>query len=742
MNTYQMSHHDILGTAGASAQNPGNPTSSPFNMLLQQHSSLQTPPGVPISSISTSSNHNSNNNANNANNNDTNSNNTNNILRNNANANSNNNNSNNNHPPGVQLINANTISPQLDESLVNSEHWQQQLTLVAISRRVNHPHAYAKAFAKNLKLGQKKNNSNSNPLKPELDGNSLVDVTTDLLQHQHDKDKHSQPALRNRIQNDEKLDLQLNDEKLLKDQETNRKTKFLEIEPSKQYWSSLDFSGQGICNISTKLFGRYEFLTKLYLNNNNLKVIPKEIKKLRFLRVLDVSNNKITELPKEMNQLFCLKYLYLFDNRIQDVPYEFGNLSELIFLGIEGNPFNLAHAKIVAEKGCKEFIKYIRDNNPARKTNILEDNHAIRKWVAINNDGESQEHDQITLSNDKSSFTILSYNTLCQHYATTKLYGYTPSWALNWDYRKRKILNEVIKSNCDIVCLQEVETAYFEDTWMALMKEHGYRGIFHNKGRARRGGTDSKKVDGCAVFYKHAKFSLVDKVFVEYSSVLLGSERFKKTEDVFNRFTNKDNIAIISYLEHVETKKRVIVVNTHLHWDPAFNDVKTLQVAVLLEELQTLCKKYSKSNNFKDALSVPILICGDFNSQIHSAVYQLLSNGTCVDHPDFRGVDYGKFTDEGFNHPFQFKSAYSNMGELPFTNFTPTFTEVIDYIWYNSQSVDVKGMLGKIPSDYLEDLIGFPDQNFPSDHVSLMCEMKFKNVEEGSGGGKNRSRKI
>lgn len=261
---------------------------------------------------------------------------------------------------------------------------------------------------------------------------------------------------------------------------------------------------------------------------------------------------------------------------------------------------------------------------------------------------------------------------------------------------------------------------------------------------------DGKKVDGCAIFYKTSKFSLVDKVTIDYSSVLLNNERFKKTEDVFSRFTNKDNVAVICYLEHQDTKNRVIVVNTHLHWDPAFNDVKTLQVAVLLEELQNLCKKYSRNSggNLRDFLNVPIIICGDFNSQIHSAVYRLLSNGTCSDHPDFRGVDYGKYTAEGFTQPFQFKSAYSEIGELPFTNFTPSFTEVIDYIWYNTLGLEVKGMLGKIKDDYLTDLVGFPDQNHPSDHIALITELKFKNDSKssnnnsGNSNNKNRSRKI
>ena len=34
-------------------------------------------------------------------------------------------------------------------------------------------------------------------------------------------------------------------------------------------------------------------------------------------------------------------------------------------------------------------------------------------------------------------FTVMCYNVLCDKYCTRQLYGYSPSWALHWDYRKK-----------------------------------------------------------------------------------------------------------------------------------------------------------------------------------------------------------------------------------------------------------------------------------------------------------------
>lgn len=55
------------------------------------------------------------------------------------------------------------------------------------------------------------------------------------------------------------------------------------------------------------------------------------------------------------------------------------------------------------------------------------------------------------------TFTVLSYNILCDAYATSDLYSYCPSWALSWTYRRQNLLREIVGYRADIVCLQEVQ---------------------------------------------------------------------------------------------------------------------------------------------------------------------------------------------------------------------------------------------------------------------------------------------
>ena len=606
----------------------------------------------------------------------------------------------------------------------NTIYWQHQEQLCQISRATKIPHSYARQYA-----------SNSRKLKnPYSDTKSisLIEATRAMIASaEEEEERQKRSSLANSdtplasnsaLLHNKKVSQEL-DEDSMEEQRMRLKTK------GRQLWCQLDLSGQGLVQLSPNLF-HYDFLESLYLNNNKLTSVPPAISKLRSLRVLDLSNNKISELPSELGLCFNIRFLYLFDNNIKTLPNSFGNLIELLFLGIEGNPIDMKIANIIAEKGTKELIATLRDQQTTLKT------PKPRPWLKVEDDGEIVDSHEVynQQDNDSSSnlFTMLSYNTLCQHYATPKMYKFTPSWALNWEYRRNALEKEILQYGTDIICMQEVETRTFTEFWLPLLSQKGYKGLFLNKTRSKTmNENDSKKVDGCATFYKVDKFTLVHKQNFEYNSVCMGSEKYKKTKDIFNRFMNKDNVALISYLQHKETGEKICFVNTHLHWDPAFNDVKTLQIGILLEELQGIIKRYQHTSSMEEVKNSSLVICGDFNSVKESAVYQLFSTGSSQSHEDMADRDYGKFTESGFHHPFKLKSAYEPVGELPFTNLTPAFTDNIDYIWYSTSTLGVKGLLGKVDEEYASNCIGFPDANFPSDHVPILAKFQIKKSAQG-----------
>ena len=76
----------------------------------------------------------------------------------------------------------------------------------------------------------------------------------------------------------------------------------------------------------------------------------------------------------------------------------------------------------------------------------------------------------------------------------------------------------------------------------------------------------------------------------------------------------------------------ICVANTHLYSHPEFPDVKLWQCHQLMQWLEGIAMP---SQNL--ASSIPLILCGDFNSEPTSAVYELVSQQMVPpDHPDMQ----------------------------------------------------------------------------------------------------------
>lgn len=511
-----------------------------------------------------------------------------------------------------------------------------------------------------------------------------------------------------------------------------------------QMWHSLDFSGQNLKVLAPALF-QYTFLTRLFINANKLTYLPSMIGRLRNLTQLDASLNQLRSLPPEVGMLTNLRQFYLVDNQLDDLPYEMGSMYQLEMLAIEGNPLREELKSIVVEHGTAELIRTLREQS------IPPEPPQDRDWVVLL-EGDQRNEDM---------FSVFSYNTLCDKYATQSQYGYTPSEALAWTHRKGLILEEVRQRNADIVCLQEVDQESYNQYFRAELAHNDYKGVFWPKSRAKTmHERDAKLVDGCATFYKNARYILLDKQVIDFGNMAINRPDMKGEHDIFNRVMPRDDIAVVAFLENRATGARLIVVNAHIFWNPAFRDVKVIQVAILMEQLTKLADKYAKwpactdkalykyangdredgepdvpedasepapSMEYASGAQIPLILCGDFNSTPDSGVHDLIANGALSNsHPDLMTHKYGNFTRDGMTHPFSLRSSYSNIGELSFTNYTPGFTGVIDYIWYASNALDVLGLLGEVDKEYLQRVPGFPNYHFPSDHLALFCQFAVK----------------
>jgi CCR4-NOT transcription complex subunit 6 len=378
--------------------------------------------------------------------------------------------------------------------------------------------------------------------------------------------------------------------------------------------------------------------------------------------------------------------------------------------------------------------------------------------IALNAAGEPppprewQYNTALSNADMKATLRVMCYNILADSY-TGPATVYCPRWAVHWDYRKQRLLNELNQCNADVICLQEVENESFTTYFEPEMERLGYLGVFRPKSRARTK-EDVRRVDGCAIFFKSELFDLLDLQLIEFQQLamhkyeqLTGKKTNNSHDSGLNRLMTKDNIALVVLLRVKSRARarlphdRVMVVTTHIHWDPEYCDVKLMQTQLMLEQLEELNARYlaqiNKERGKQSQGWLPMLLCGDFNSMPDSGVYQLLHTGHVDNnHQDFVDYQYGSYTASngtGLNHNIPLRSSYAQVGgEPPFTNFTSEFVGVLDYIWYTPHAfTPLRVLKGVDPSTVLSSYGALPNPFMCSDHIPLLVEVLFASPQGG-----------
>ena len=103
--------------------------------------------------------------------------------------------------------------------------------------------------------------------------------------------------------------------------------------------------------------------------------------------------------------------------------------------------------------------------------------------------------------------------------------------------------------------------------------------------------------------------------------------------------------------------------------------------------------------------------------------------------PEFKYRKYGinnpLIDSNGFiNNPFKLHNVYQDLhssDKLPFTSFVSRFSDVLDHVFV-SDDILVDRLLGEVDPSYCEqrEVNGFPNLQFPSDHIPLVVEVSHK----------------
>ena len=249
---------------------------------------------------------------------------------------------------------------------------------------------------------------------------------------------------------------------------------------------------------------------------------------------------------------------------------------------------------------------------------------------------------------------------------------------------------------------------------------------------------------------------------------------------------SKNTVVILAFLECKEKPGHfACVANTHLFYYPTSDHIRVLQTEIILRYLRCALDEFTKTlPTLHPSLSQPpqvaTVFCGDFNSCPCTATFELLTKGSVgkghcdwtknswAEYPkcacdsaadqlrsqakaaaksadvsdalDFSAAyldDIGgltvaldrpvridpKFQGVDLKHDFRFRSA---CGTPHYTNYTAAFVGTLDYIFVDSDRLQVARMIPFPPHERVTENVAIPSVYFPSDHIALVCDLDWK----------------
>lgn len=364
------------------------------------------------------------------------------------------------------------------------------------------------------------------------------------------------------------------------------------------------------------------------------------------------------------------------------------------------------------------------------------------------------------------SFTIMTYNVLAQALVKRLLYPYSGE-VLRWKKRYDIIKQEIKYHNPTILCMQEVDVDQLEN-WRSFLLENGYStNDFDQYGKRH-----------CLLIaHKYDKVTCIGKYEEEYEDSFIEEipQDEKRNGALVGIFRFTDEVCkMFPYL----SAKGLLIGTTHLYWLPQGCFDRTLQCHRLLEIMNEVRNKYSKTG-----IEYVSLLAGDFNTEPQDAPYQLMttkaqsSKETVVEtlassllmssqlpnetklNPghQIRQICRKAASDLVEGHDYLNSRAISlysiahgtkeQCQEPHFTNWTPNFKGTLDYIFalvphQLGRLISMKNRTRTViqkasirPLKYLalptademnqKDILGLPKLHYsPSDHFSIMVEVE------------------
>ncbi|XP_014482436.1 PREDICTED: 2',5'-phosphodiesterase 12 isoform X2 [Dinoponera quadriceps] len=321
------------------------------------------------------------------------------------------------------------------------------------------------------------------------------------------------------------------------------------------------------------------------------------------------------------------------------------------------------------------------------------------------------------------SFRIMSYNILADTYTDSDyskdvLFPYCPGYALDIDYRKQLILKEIIGFNSDIICLQEVDSKIYERDLLPSLSMLNYDGVFVTKNEVS---------EGLAMFFNHERFEILN-IESRVMSHNVNSPKFKavwdkiENEKMKERFLSRNTTIQVMMLQSKENPSEILIVgNTHLYFRPDACHIRLMQGYYIITYLHEVASAMREEN---PRCNVSVLLSGDFNSVPERGIYRLFTENYIPEScDDWRSNPEEAVKNVSLTQDLRMSSA---CGTPEYTNYTPEFSACLDYIFYERDKFEVEQVIPMPSKEEITLHTGLPSVVFPSDHISLCADLKFR----------------
>lgn len=360
---------------------------------------------------------------------------------------------------------------------------------------------------------------------------------------------------------------------------------------------------------------------------------------------------------------------------------------------------------------------------------------------------------------DSSTFRVVSYNILAEAYSKEEfaqkiLYPYCPPYGLDISYRQQLLLKEIPGYNADLICLQECGSKLFKHNLRPALETMGFKGLLRCKA--------GEVPEGEATFFRESKFALISQHDIVLNEALLKDsiqgvvlDHVSAIPILHETLLKRNAVVQVSILKVLGIDNQFIcVANTHLYYKPTYPHIRLLQGAIILNHLQKVISQFTSNHingNFSEREiptnatdttnweslevankglhvqpQIAVVFCGDFNSLPRSGLVELLTTS----HIDSTHRDWTVCEDKeehcttlNISHDF---NLFSACNFPPFTNYTSGFKGTLDYIFVDGKYLEVESVLPLPSEEELSLHLALPSIVMPSDHLALVCDLKWK----------------